>query len=57
LLGLYQIILKEELGCIDLMGNTKAKAIFPLRIDAEERRGEQEKGLDTQVPLPVNDEW
>lgn len=57
MLGLYQIILKEELGCIDLMGNTKAKAIFPLRIDAEERRGEQEKGLDTQVPLPVNDEW
>jgi len=26
-------------------------------IDAEERRGGEGTGLDTHLPLPVNDEW
>ena len=35
----------------------KAKAILPIKIDAEKRRWGQEKGLETLVPLTVNDEW
>ena len=34
-----------------------AKAIFPLLIEAEERRFEQKTGFDTQASLTVNDEW
>jgi len=33
------------------------KAIYPIMIDAEERRWEQKIGLDTQISLTVNDEW
>jgi len=34
-----------------------AKAIFPIMIEAEERRFEQKIGFDTQISLTVNDEW
>ena len=33
------------------------KAIYLVKIDVEERRLGQKKGLDTQVFLSVNDEW
>ena len=35
----------------------KVKTAFHIKIDAEERKSESEKGLDTQVPSSVNDEW
>ena len=33
------------------------KAFYLLMIDAEKRRGGKETGLDTHIPLSVNDEW
>lgn len=33
------------------------KAFIYLKIDADKRKGGKETGLDTQLLLPVNDEW
>jgi len=38
-------------------GRLRAKAIYLVKIDVEERRLGSKKGLDTQVFLSVNDEW
>jgi len=40
-----------------LGGVLAVKAVYLEMIDAEKRRWEYEIGLDTQIPLTVNDEW
>ena len=42
---------------VDTKWNTNGVNFYLLMIDAEERKWEQGIGLDTQLPLTVNDEW
>ena len=35
----------------------RAKAFIQIMIDAEKRKEGEGQGLETQLPLPVNDEW
>jgi hypothetical protein len=35
----------------------RAKAFIQIMIDAEKREEGEGPGLETQLPLPVNDEW
>ena len=43
---------------LDIKWNINSESFFTnTDYDAEKRRGGEEKGLETQIPLPVNDEW
>ena len=50
--------LEEVISPFKKLGRVlKAKASIQILIDAEKRKEGQGKGLETQLPLPVNDEW
>ena len=42
---------------VDNEQSVNGEGIYPIKIDAEERRWGQKKGLETLVSLTVNDEW
>ena len=42
---------------VDNEQSVNGEGIYPMKIDAEERRWGQKKGLETLVFLTVNDEW
>ena len=42
---------------VDNEQSVNGEGIYPIKIDAEERRIGQESGLDTLVLLSVNNEW
>ena len=50
-------MLRVGFKSLDTLWNTKSEGIWPIMIDADKRRFDQETGLDTPDTLSVNDEW